>query len=422
MAQTNIISREQAVYVGEESTFQIAPSGSFPNAMTRTIVAEPIIADGAVREMLDINDVRVRRLDAITPVQGLELASKIALAVLLKRTPNASQLVSGVSAAALTPRLMLRHGLGTEWANEGSTVATGTSSSVFDVQAGEGVRFRRGTLIAVQVTGQMEWALVTNVVTDTITVSPALSNTPATSAIVRNLYNYAPAESHTNSLTVQLAYVGDNTAQMMFNGCHGNVSFTFGEFGKLCSMGLDMTAVSYTGPSAQSFSTATAVDEMGRAFPFTPSVYFAPLAPGVSRTTTLVCEKFTIEYQNGWEMVRDPSASNTVAAVVNTAGRPRAAKVMLTLRFDSGYPSAFDNETEYRMAIVQRIGTGTTASFWIWEFPRAALVAQPKLTKVGERLYMDLEINALQATLSPTGTETADELDALYAPMRVAFG
>ena len=95
MAQSNIIVREQAVYFGEESTFGQTPAGSFPNAMTRTIVAEPITADGAVREMLDVNDVRVRRLDAIQPVQGLEIASKFSASLMLKATPSASQLVAG---------------------------------------------------------------------------------------------------------------------------------------------------------------------------------------------------------------------------------------------------------------------------------------------------------------------------------------
>lgn len=421
MSQSNIIQREQAVYFGEESTFGSTPAGSFPNAMTRTIVAEPITADGAVREMLDVNDVRVRRLDAIQPVQGLEIASKFAASMLLKATPQASQLTASATAAALTPRLWLRHALGQEYATAGSTVATGTSSTVFDVASGHGSRFRPGTLIAVAISGQMEWAMVVSVATDTVTVAPALSGTPATSAVVRNLYNYAPAESHTNSLTAQIAYVGDSTAQYTFNGCHGGIKFNFGEFGKLVSMGLDLTSTSFTGPSNQSISTATASDEMGSAFPLTPSVFFISGAP--SRSTTMVCEKFAIEFDNNWEMVRDPSATQTVNSVVNVAGRPRAAKAMLTLRFDHDYGTAFDSESIYNLAIVQRIGTGGSASFWIWQIENSKLVAQPKLTKVGERLYMDLELNVLQASaIAPVGGETAAQLDFLYAPLRVAFG
>ena len=250
------------MYFGEESTFGQTPAGSFPNAMTRTIVSEPITADGAAVEMLDVNDVRVRRLDAIQPVHGLKIASKFAAAMNLKATPSASQLTSTHSATSLTPRLFLRHALGQEYAVHGSTVATGTSSTQFDVASGHGSRFRRGTLIAVQISGEMEWTLVTGVSTDTITVDPPLSGTPATSAIVRNLYNYAPAESHTNSLTAQIAYVGDSAAQYTFNGCHGSIKFGWGgDWGKIPSMSLDLTATNFVGPSNQSISTATATDE-----------------------------------------------------------------------------------------------------------------------------------------------------------------
>lgn len=421
MSQSNIITREQSVRLGEESSFGVTPSGSFPNAMTRHIAAEPVLADGAMREVLDVGDIRVRRMDAITPVQGLELASKVAVTQYLKATPVSAQLTSAISAQPLTSRLMLRHGLGTEFAQSGSVVAAGVSSTSFDVTATHGARFRVGTLIAVEVSGQMEWCIVTAIVTDTLTVSPALSGTPSTSAIVRNLYNYAPAESHTNSLAVQVAYVGDAAAQYTFNGVHGTVSWSFGEFGKLVTMKLDGTAVSFTGPTAQSIPVTSAADEMGRAYPLAPQVYLS--STGITRGTTIACEKFSVEMPTQWEMVRDPAATNTVAAVVDTAGRPRAVKAMVTLRFDGDYPTGFDAESAYTMVIAQRIGTGTTASFWLWSISNATLTAQPKLSKIGERLYMDLELMGLQDTLiAPVGGESAAELDAIYANLRVAFG
>jgi len=420
MSQVNIITREQSVRVGRETTFGVTPSGSFPNAMTRFVASEPVLADGAVREMLDVNDIRVRRMDAVTPVQGLEIASKVALTQLLKATKTAAQLTTSVSAGALTPRLLLGHCMGTEFAINGSVVAVGASTTSFDVTATHGARFRRGTLIAVEISGQMEWARVVSIATDTLTVAPALSGTPATSAIVRNLYNYSMAESNTSSLAVQVAYVGDSAAQYTFNGVHGNLKFNFGEFGKLVSMALDGTAVSFTGPTSQSIPVTTITDEMDTAFPLAPQVY---LTTSLTRGTTVACEKFSVELPNQWEMVRDPAATNTVTAVVDTAGRPRGVKAMVTLRFDGDYPTGYDAGTAYSLVIVQRIGTGTTASFWIWALENALLVAQPKLTKVGERLHMDLEFNVLQGTiLAPVGGESAGELDALHTPLAVAFG
>jgi hypothetical protein len=96
---------------------------------------------------------------------------------------------------------------------------------------------------------------------------------------------------------------------------------------------------------------------------------------------------------------------------------------MVTLRFDGDYPTGFDAETDYALVIVQRVGTGTTASFWAWALLNCKIVGQPKLSKIGERLYMDLELNALQSTaLAPAGGESAAELDALLTPLCVAFG
>jgi hypothetical protein len=55
--------------------------------------------------------------------------------------------------------------------------------------------------------------------------------------------------------------------------------------------------------------------------------------------------------------------------------------------------------------------------------PNMKLTAQPKTTKIGERLYMDLEFSLLQSNLiAPVGGESAAQLDFLYAPLTVAFG
>ena len=424
MAQSNIITRERATFIGEETTFGTTPSGSFPNAMTRAFpLGDGLILEGLAEEMLPVGDERVRRLDAIHPVHGLRIASKVgALKMLLKSTPVAAQLVDAATpnTYALTPRLVLSHALGSEWANEGDVI-TGASSTTSTLYVTDATRFLKGTFIAVEVSGQMEWAKILNTDTgiDTLTIAPDLSGAPAASAIVRNLYSYAPAETLFASLTIQQAFVGDATAQVTANGCYGDVSFDLPEFGKLPSMSLALTATNFTGPSSQSLGVASATDEMGPAFAWAPSVY---LSTSVDRATRLVCEGATIEYANEWQMVRDPGATQTVSSVVATGGRPTAVKATIKLRFDSDYKASFDADTAYQMIIVQRIGTGTSASFWIWEIPEARLVAQPKLADMGSRLHMELSLEGIQDTTVTLAAETGTELDFIKAPFRVAFG
>lgn len=423
MAQSNIITRERATFIGKETTFGITPAGSFPNAMTRAFpLGDGLILEGLAEEMLPVGDERVRRLDAIHPVHGLRIASKVgALKMLLKSTKASAQLVDGASVAALTPSLILDHALGSTLADEGDLISGGSSTTT-SIDVVNGARFKKGTFIAVQVGSEMEFAKIINIVTNALTIAPALSAAPTLGTeIVRNLYNFCPAETLTSSLTVQQAFVGDANAQVVANGCYGDVSFDLPEFGKLPSMSLALTATNFIGPSGQAppLTAVPATDEMGPAFAWAPSVY---LATSVARATRLVCEGATIEYANDWQMVRDPGATQTVSSVVATGGRPTAVKATIKLRFDSGYKTDFDADTAFQMIIVQRIGTGTTASFWIWEIPEARLVAQPKLADMGSRLHMELSLEGIQDTTVTLAAETGTELDFIKAPFRVAFG
>jgi hypothetical protein len=425
MAQVNIITRERATYVGLESAYGTTPSGSFPNAMTRIFAIGDDEARDPQEEMLDNLDERVLRNDAIHPIHGLQLASSFAFKCYLKTTPNAVQLEDGATAGSIPERIILTHALGTEHADEGSTaVNAGSSTTAVVVQSGHGTRFKKGTFIAVQISGAMEWTKVTNIATDTLTVSPALSGTPADSAIVRNLYNYAAAETHANSLTIRQANVGSSAAQYTFNGCYGNFALELPEFGQLPMMTLQITATSVVGPSAQGIGTDTATDIMGAPIVFRPEVYIAS-GGTITRGTRTVVEGLGVEYSNQWEQVRDGSTSSTVAAVVDTGGRPRAVKFTCRTRFDVDWETAFNADTAYNIVMVQRIGTGTTAAFWIISLPNAKLVAKPKPSKVGERMYLDLEFSGLrdtQPTLGNPTPETGTDLDLLGSPFKVAFG
>ena len=73
--------------------------------------------------------------------------------------------------------------------------------------------------------------------------------------------------------------------------------------------------------------------------------------------------------------------------------------------------------------IVQKIGTGLTASFWIFHVPVAKLVAPPKRVNVGSRLHMELSFAGYQDDIALAGSpETGADLDFIRSPLTVAFG
>jgi hypothetical protein len=427
MAQVNIIERERRTLVALESTFGTTPAGSFPNVPTEIVLLQDgTPGEGATVEMLDVMDARVRRNDAIAPVQGLEIQSKWTAKSYLKAVPTANILTSTGAVGSLSHRILFRHLFGTEHAALGTTVATGTSATQFDVASA--TNLKKGTWICVTISGQPEPAKITNISGSTVTVSPALSGTPATSAVVRNLYNYAPAESHESSLAWQVAYVGDSAAQYTFNGAHGGFKLNF-PFGQLGTLDLDMTAVAFTGASAQSIATTTVTDDMSTPFILggprgsnPAAVLFTDTAP-MTRADTLVCESIELDMPNNWQMVRDPGGVQTVNSVVNVAGRPRAGSLKLRFRFTPGIFTAFDSNSEIEFAMWVSSGTGATRRFFVVEMPRSTIVGQPKVVKHGnELLYMDVELAPLVDTSVTESGETGADLDRIRAPYRVAFG
>lgn len=435
MAQRNVISRERSTAIGEETAFGQVPAtfsadASFATGMTRCFpLGDNLIVGDLAEEMLPVMDEKVRRMDASHPVHGLKIASKVGgLKCLLKATPSTGQLTEAAVFGAntsLTPRLLLRHAFGSEHAAVGTTISgVGSTTTVLTVTDGSVIK--KGSFIAVQ-TGAalMEWAKVVDVnlmvTPDEVTVYPALSAAPTTNKwIVRNLYNYAPAETNTKSLCIQQKFVGGSGEETShtYNGCYGDLSFDLPEPGKLPSMTLGMTATSYT--LGDTLTTGVGTDEMGAAAHWAPSIY---LATTISRIAPLVNEGCTIEMKDTVELVRDPSATQTVSSIVRTGGNPAAVKLGVKLRFDSTYDASFSADTAYECYIVQKIGTGLTASFWIFHVPVAKLEAPPKRVNVGSRLHMELSFAGYQDDIALAGSpETGADLDFIRSPLTVAFG
>lgn len=417
MAQSNIIARERRTLVGLESAFGTTPASSFPNAMTEIVLQhDEMLVDGLAVEMLDNADARVRRNDAIAPVQGLQIATKFAAKSYVKAIPTAAILTVAGTVTDLSHRILFQHLLGAEHAALGTTVASGASATTFDVASA--ATLKKGTWILVD----GEPTKITNISTVTITVSPALSGTPSNGDVVRNLYNYAPAETHSSSLTWQVAYAGVAAAQYTLNGAYGGFKLNL-PYGQLATLDLDFTATEFTGPSDQSITVTSVTDDMSAPLVMKDAtVLLSTSTP--SRSTTLVAESIELDMPNNWQMVRDPNGVQTVNSVVNVAGRPRAGMLKVRVRFDTDQTTAFAAGTAFPMfAAWIPYGSGATQRWFVVEMANATIVNQPKAVKHGNDLfYFDLELAPRMDTSVTLAAETGTDLDFIRAPYRIALG
>lgn len=422
MPDENLIKRTRITYFGKEATLGTTPSGSFPEAMVRAYPLHNDISIEPAEAMHDVEDERPRRGESIDPVRGLQLETPVRFTTNLKAVKASpdGQLILGATPAALAPRILLAHHYGVEHADEGGEIASGASGTSFSVGAGEGANFKVGTWILVEINGEMEPTMVTAIATDALTVSPALSGTPQAGDIVRNMYNYCRKEVHSHTLAVQQAFAGSTVAQYTVNGVHGAIEWNFPEYGELPQMTFNGKGIAWTGPSAQSISVARADDGMGSPGVWRPTVL---LAASPARGTRLVCEgSIKVESAPTWETVRDGGATQTVLEVLNVGGRPRGPVITVTVRHNTDWIAAYTARTALKMHIFHKIGSGTTAGFWVWDYPALRLVAPPKPVTVGERLYLELTLHGTHDTAVAPTSETGDDLDRLLACERVAFG
>lgn len=429
MAVRDFLVRNARLGIAEETTFQTAPSGSFPEAITPLVIApSSLIVDGLAQAALENADESAVQMDAKDRILGLKSGTaKCAFAFDAKAVPSASFLTSGVSAGAreLSHRILYRHMFGTENVAVGSAVDAGTSTTVFSVTAGQGSRFTEGTWIAVANNAgtARQWCIVTDVTTDTITVHPPLAATPNNATVVWNGYNYAPSGSgatapNQKTLTLTRIFSAYSELQYQLRGCFGAVQFKFPQkFGELLSLAADLMVTDWDVPSARSFATAVVTDDMGSKAVFHQATLLVAARASLDRTVTRRYEGIDVQLPSKWDPIPDGNATQARAGAMQTAGRPQAVTATLKVPFDADEYTAFTSRTERSVVLVLQIGSGLTASFLIFDLPRATLAATPKPITLGEgRGGLELSLEGLRDNSISGGAG-----DHALAPFRFAM-
>jgi hypothetical protein len=158
---------------------------------------------------------------------------------------------------------------------------------------------------------------------------------------------------------------------------------------------------------------------MGAPFVFKPKVY---LGATIDRAVPLKCEGLGFETKNEWSPVMDPSAAQAISHYVNVGGRPSMVSGSVKTRYDQAIRALFTNRTALRFVVVQKIGTGLTASFWIWEIPAAVINEDPKNEDLKKRLHQGVSFEGTPDTSCVEAGETGTDLDFIRAVGRVCVG
>ena len=393
--------------------------------LSRTRIGVQSSLDAAASNMIDIevvgdanvlgesrtntapnNAQRRRRRDFTTPIHLQKSGSPVKLTAYLKGLASvlgaSASPVAFSNASALSHQILYRAAFGAELTPAaGSTVASSSGTPVdhIVVASGHGSRFVVGQIVAIERSGAAPWVRrVTAISTDTLTISPPLgpAESPDTSAVVRNLYQYYPGETDSTVFTVEHAYreTGTPITQMRALAVHGQAKITT-EINAVGQVEFSGESVSHTTPGDLSLSTNPVADDMGSPLVWQPVLWWTAFGAAAPSVADLSKVAFTVPRK--WQKV--PGAVlEGVGAVHEVAGRGEPIELECEGLFDDEAWSEFANGTERALVAYTVVGSGSDAriaGFWC---PRVQVVESPKITYMDALVSASFKVRALMAT------------------------
>lgn len=414
MAAVDISARAGASYLGIESTFGTAPSMTrcFPDTGSSLVLAQANLPN---------TDERVRVKTHLKPVQGLKTGTAT---LKTKLRPDGTQLTAAASAATPWLGIALKAGLGGEASAAGSTVITASTASSLIVTTGHGAaRFKIGTWIGVEVSGALEWARITNIATDTLTLVPQLSGAPTVGGVVVNSYCYFPTETNTQSLYFQHAKAQDSsTSKYSLGGGITGLKLTT-QRGEYLSAEWSVQFVTWAAPTSDSVAVTTASDGMAAPVVMRGAITLLQAAATTSTKVHYPIEVLDVELPQNLAMAYIPELGGVEGNVgVMRSGECRPwTKLKLTVRADSQLKTWYDAQTTLQFVLQVPAGSGTTTRAVILDVPSCVIVAMATPKESGGMWRQEVTLEGLEDTTTTTSGLTGTNLDCALAPFRLAL-
>lgn len=276
---------------------------------------------------------------------------------------------------------LLKAVFGTQDKDTGSLVSgSGSTTTTIDVTAGQGSQFSIGNLVGVGLSTGIEVRRITNIATDTLTVTPAFSGAPANGNTVYAADNFRLADSGHG--TVSFVAKGDGR-EFCLTGCMGSV-----KFGGITADGRPMFDFNFMGDGWSETTKASLPAATDSYTNYAPTVVGSPCYISTSATGLTIAE-FDLDLGN--KIVEQPSTAGTNGrATYVVTGRDIKGK--LKAFFNTTQLTSFKNATE--VPILMQVGS-TAGNIVAFAIPKAQFTASD-LESINELLGQGLpfEVNS----------------------------
>jgi len=414
-----MLSRAIKVLVGREST-----------AGTTATNMRPLIVEGAQMplgdsstEMLAVERSSGYQHDAAPMVRGLQRKSPVKLAMAAKYAPSqlgaaANAPVAITNASALSQELILEHWLGARVASQGSTVVSSADARTITVTTAHGSRFTVGQMAVFYVAGVPMLRQITDISTDTLTVYPDLTASPAVGQAILGSRTFHRAESHNQTLTVEAANTEANTPTSQQRGrmVRGQCAWS-AEIGARAMVAFDGVSQAHDLGNL-SISYAAVADDMGADVVWAGASYLWP-STDATPPAPFCIEKMSVALPNAWREQACLSGTEGAKGVLMTGGRTPPT-VEVTVRWDAigaSAVAAFEAGLTFSLLSYATRGSAAAQAWAGWLFPILAFDAAPTRVDVEGEVMCAMKFRALANTLAAGSPLSSSSTDAERSPV-----
>lgn len=405
MSQVNVKSGLASTLLGIESTF-----GTTASTLYRAFPVSETVEVALAQSEVENTTESTKLYDNKNTVRGLN--SGTAKFDLFLRTTRTAYTGSNYPADNYQQQVM-KVVFGGHTVNTGSIAKASPSTTAIDVDNPS--YFSKGQFALFSTTNGLEPALITNIATDTLSVTPALSSAPASASVVANMDNFYPSETNGYSLTFQHAKADSSDMQWTLKGCKVNSFDLKLERDKLVVASVELEGKGWVSGS-QSIATTYVTESLA-----TPMVVkdattiFQPIA--TTTRTQYPLESVSFKVTPGIEFLPELGGVEGSTGVMRTGERIFSEA---TLKFRADTRADFDWNAQNDMQLhvmIPKVDSNSVKRWIVVSMPTCQIVGKPKWSDTDGRLTCEVTVKS-----KLNGLVTSPATDLAYTPFIISMG
>lgn len=383
--------------MGRETTY-----GTSPGTLYASRFKDPGVLATLTQEQLENEGTSTREFDALLTVQGLKSWT---LDAAFDVRPENTQLVTATTPSVSWMTELLYAACGGSSVLAGSLVVSSTTSSI-TVTATHGTRFVVGTPIAAQVSGTLEWAIITAISGDVLTCWPSFSGAPTiTTGLVVNSASNWLTETSSQSLAVTCAQVQSSNAQWTLNcGIITELGLSIPAMGKgLLSGSVKLAGKTWVGPSPQSLGTSVITEVLTNPISCRDAYFILQPAATTTRVAYPIISA-DVKLTTGNTHLEEFSGVNEQTSGTMRVAPRMVGTISLKCRYDQQIETYYAAQTQLVCVLVVPYGSLLTKRFVVLHMGTTFIDAKPVVADEGGRLVHQFNLRAQLSTLNASST------------------